>query len=160
MNIKILLLSAAAVIIFGVLVGLYKSLHPYDPGFATVKVTDAETVARSSGTLEILGNQSGWQLIGKGPLAINAVGKINVGGHEALPGKSDTLAPDGSPAPGLPQGILLAKIGETGKPFKCGGVCKIAAKDNIYLGINDSDHRDNSGGYNVTVFRNSEDEKQ
>lgn len=160
MNIKILLLSAAAVIIFGVLVGLYKSLHPYDPGFETVKITDTEAVARGGGTIEIPGNRSGWQLIGKGPLAINAVGKINCGGHEALPGRSDALAPDGSPAPGLPQGILLAKIGETGKPFKCGGVCKIAAKDNIYLGINDSDYGDNSGAYNVTVLRNSEEEKE
>jgi hypothetical protein len=157
MNIKILLLSLAAVLIFGVLVGLYRTMHPYEQGFETTTLVNAETTGES-GTeiIEIRGEQPGWQLIGKGPLAINAVGKITSGGHEAVPGKSETLAGDGSPAPGLPQGILLAKIG---KPFKCGGVCKITTKDNIYLAINDSDYNDNSGVYTVTILRNSDQDK-
>ena len=155
MSIKILLILLAAVVIFGVLVGAYKSLHPYDPSFETAKTVEAEPAIPVNGTIEIQANQPGWRLIGKGPLAINANGTINYGGHEAVPGKSDTIAPEGAPAPGLPQGILLAKIGETGKPFKCGGVCKIAFKDNIYLAINDTDYADNTGAYNVTILRNS-----
>jgi hypothetical protein len=160
MNIKILLLSLAAVLIFGVLIGLYRTLHPYEKGFETDRIVDAETTVESgTKTIEIRANQPGWQSIGKGPLAINAVGRINYGGREAVPGKSETLAGEGSPAPGLPQGILLAKIGETGKPFKCGGVCKVTANDNIYLAINDSDYSDNSGVYTVTILRNPGEDK-
>jgi hypothetical protein len=156
MNIRTLVLAFAAVLIFGGLIGLYRSLHPYDATFDTVRAVDAETAAEpGTKTIEIRADHGGWQAIGKGPLAVNAVGKINFGGHDAIPGKSDMIAPEESPAPGLPQGILLAKIGETGKPFKCGGACKISASGDIYLAINDSDYSDNSGIYIVTILKNS-----
>jgi len=46
---------------------------------------------------------------------------------------------------------LLARIGENGKPFKVGVRAQIAAKENIYLAINDGDRSDNSGSYIVTL---------
>jgi len=101
--------------------------------------------------VEISASES-WQLVGKGPVRIKSAGKVDLGkglqtnpNDEKRPGDLNALAPD------LPYGTLLARIGENGKPFKVGVRAQIAAKENIYLAINDGDRSDNSGSYIVTL---------
>jgi hypothetical protein len=94
-----------------------------------------------------------WKLVGKGPLRITATGTVDLGNglrtvanDEKRKGDASTTAPD------LPYGTLVARLGENGKPFKIGIRGQIAAKDNIYLAINDGDRSDNSGSYVVTLM--------
>ena len=153
MNIRPLLLIFAAVVAFGSAVRFYRALHPYDPSLPPAGQSNEPPARADETSFELRAEEVHWKPIGTGPVAINAKGNMKISGYVASPGKSYLTASDDAPAPGLQRGILVAKIGETGRPFKCGGVCKIAVKGNIYLAINDSPDAEHSGFYTVTVRR-------
>ena len=94
-----------------------------------------------------------WKLVGIGPLRITATGTVDLGnGLRTVPNDEKRKGDASTTAPDLPYGTLVAKVGENGKPFKIGIRGQIAAKDNIYLAINDGDRSDNSGSYVVTLM--------
>lgn len=94
-----------------------------------------------------------WKLIGKGPLRITATGTVDLGnGLRTAPNDEKRKGDAGTIAPDLPYGTLVARVGESGRPFKIGIRGQINAKDNIYLAVNDGDRSDNSGSYIVTLM--------
>ena len=94
-----------------------------------------------------------WKLVGKGPLRITATGTVDLGrGLHTVPNDEKRKGDGSTSAPDLPYGTLIARVGENGKPFKIGIRGQIAAKDNIYLAVNDGDRSDNSGSYVVTLM--------
>jgi hypothetical protein len=116
-----------------------------------VNVAPTPLKADEDRVIELQATES-WRLVGKGPMRFRAAGTVDLGGglrtvpnDKQRPGDVNVIAPD------LPYGTLLAKIGETGKPFKIGIIGQIAANDVIYLAINDSDRSDNSGFYTITL---------
>lgn len=140
---------------------LYRVFLPYDPDAQSLfnqtnNRNSAEVAAKPAnetpGTFKLLADQAGWQPIGKGPLAITAAGTINLGGSTSTADGTKIQADSTAPAPGLPLGVLVAKIGENGKPFNCKSKCKIAATDAIFITINDSSYDDNRGYYVITVL--------
>jgi hypothetical protein len=108
-------------------------------------------------TLELPASMAGWQEIGNGPVTLWATGTIDIGGQTATPGKSEKPGDEAALAPALGYGILLARIGEDGKPFKAGSITKIAAKEKIYVAINDSSYDENQGFYVVTIKKGIDD---
>lgn len=141
---------------------LYRVFLPYDPDAQSLfnqpnNRNSTEIAAKSEngtpGTFKLLADQAGWQPLGKGPLAITAVGTIDLGGSTATADGTKIPADSAAPAPGLPLGVLVAKIGENGKPFNCKSKCKIAAMDQIFITINDSTYDDNQGFYVITVLK-------
>ena len=144
---------------------LYRVFLPYDPNAKSLYPKNsevavapaAESRVTATGTFDLAGNEAGWQAVGRGPVAIMASGRVDLGGGvTSTPMGTGSSAGEGSPAPELPQGMLLAKIGLDGKPFKCHTICRVAVRDNIYLTINDTDYTDNSGAYTVTIKRPGE----
>lgn len=156
MNLRLLLLAIAGIGLFALSVELYRTFNPYDPTLKANQGSDVNALPALPGSFDLYANQPRWQPIGRGPLSITAAGTINFGGQTATPGASKTIGGQTALAPGVPLGILVAKIGETGEPFKCGIGCKISAKDTVYVAINDFDHDDNTGFYVVTIKRYDE----
>jgi len=112
---------------------------------ATVIPNDEEQV------IELNANEN-WRLVGKGPMRIKSTGTVDLGnGLKTVPNDEQRKGDSNALAPDLPYGTLVARIGENGKPFKIGIRGQIAAKENVYLAINDSDRSDNSGAYIVTL---------
>lgn len=140
---------------------LYRVFLPYDPDAQSLyKQADnknTEIVKRAErdpqGTFNLLAGQAGWQPVGRGPLALTAIGTIDLGGSTSTADGTQVPADSAAPAPGLPVGVLIAKIGDNGKPFNCKSKCKISAKEPIFITINDSTYNDNQGYYVVTILK-------
>ncbi len=68
-------------------------------------------------------------------------------------GSSRYQAPSYYPIPGGPGGILIARIGEQGKPFYVGGYRKFETRNSglLYLRINDDILTDNEGWVSVDI---------
>ena len=89
-------------------------------------------------------------------LAISATGTINHGGPRCGPQGNLSLIDrlGETPLRGERFGLLIGKIGLNGRPFPIGttfSIDKIENTGELYLGINDSEYRDNSGYFNVQV---------
>ncbi len=115
------------------------------------QVQQSELSKTFGNTFEMPANQGGWRGVGKGPMDIRAEGTIDLGGQTAVPDDTKRKGDVKALAPRLPYGMLIAKIGENGQPFRIGVWNKISAKEEVYLAINDDDHSDNSGFYTVTI---------
>ena len=90
------------------------------------------------------------------PLTINASGEIRIAGPTGLAaspaGSSETFP--SNPMPGVPTGALIGRIGN-GQPFLIGNQTQVTAPaaGQLFLGINDSNHGDNEGSFQVQVTR-------
>lgn len=102
--------------------------------------------------IELRANEPGWKAVGSGPLTIKAEGTIDIGGLQTAPDDNRWAGDARALVRGLPYGMLVAKIGETGEPFRVGKMAQVAMKDVVYLAINDADYSDNSGSYTVTLI--------
>jgi len=90
------------------------------------------------------------------PLTINASGEVRIAGPNGLaasPAGSSETFPN-NPMPGVPTGALIGRIGN-GQPFVIGNQTQITAPaaGQLFLGINDSNHGDNEGSFQVQVNR-------
>ncbi len=88
------------------------------------------------------------------PLTINASGEVRIAGPNGLaasPGGSSETFPS-NPMPGVPTGALIGRIGN-GQPFLIGNQTQITAPaaGQLFLGVNDSNHGDNEGQFQVQV---------
>jgi len=90
------------------------------------------------------------------PLTINASGEVRIAGPSGLAaspaGSSETFP--SNPMPGVPTGALIGRVGN-GQPFLIGNQSRISAPaaGELFLGINDSNHADNEGSFQVQVNR-------
>jgi hypothetical protein len=88
------------------------------------------------------------------PLTINASGEVRIAGPNGLAaspaGSSETFP--SNPMPGVPTGALIGRIGN-GQPFLIGSQTQITAPaaGQLFLGVNDSNHGDNEGQFQVQV---------
>jgi hypothetical protein len=73
---------------------------------------------------------------------------------------TDTAQPAGgnrqatnAPMPGAPAGALIGRIGPNGQAFAVGNLTEVImpASGRLYLGVNDDELGDNSGGYDVAL---------
>jgi hypothetical protein len=88
------------------------------------------------------------------PLTINASGEVRIAGPTGLAaspaGSSETFP--SNPLPGVPTGALIGRIGN-GQPFLIGNQTQVSAPaaGQLFLGVNDSNHGDNEGSFQVQV---------
>jgi hypothetical protein len=90
------------------------------------------------------------------PLTINASGEVRIAGPSGLaasPAGSSETYPN-NPMPGVPTGALIGRI-NNGQPFLIGNQSQVSAPaaGQLFLGINDSNHGDNEGSFQVQVTR-------
>jgi hypothetical protein len=89
---------------------------------------------------------------GKQVCEVRVEGRINYGGRWADANTTVDPAAYDSLAPGIPFGTLVGKVGKNGAWFQVGGSRIIENHgDTVYLMVNDSDYKDNSGSYTVYV---------
>ncbi len=90
-------------------------------------------------------------------IAFNATGTIGVvagvetgpAGHAEKPGQA------AFPVSTLPLGGLIGRVGN-GRPFAIGATTTampMPGSGRLFLGVNDDHHNDNSGGFDVQIFR-------
>jgi hypothetical protein len=127
-------------------------------GGSPVKVT-------KSGKLLYPGNHEGWYSIGKGALTIGVYGAVCLKQNCANASQAtvagwmymgDKPAGEGALAPNLRWGALIAKIGKNGEPFAPFTGRNLEyhfdTKEEIFIGINDSDYTDNGGEFGICIF--------
>jgi hypothetical protein len=90
-------------------------------------------------------------------LTFNASGEAQMGnGETARPSGSGTDRKiQNAPLPQVPPGALIARVGN-GAPFPIGGptaTVTMPAAGQLFLGLNDDHHGDNSGGFRVEIQR-------
>ena len=90
------------------------------------------------------------------PLTVNASGEVRIAGPTGLaasPAGSSETFPN-NPMPGVPTGALIGRIGD-GQPFLIGNQSQVSAPaaGQLFLGVNDSNHGDNEGSFQVQVTR-------
>ena len=101
--------------------------------------------------IELSADRPGWVAVAKGPVRIKAEGTIDIGGRLTVPDDEKRPGDPNALVPHLPYGMLVGKVGEKGQAFKIGRFAQVAAKETVYLAINDSDYSDNSGIYKITL---------
>lgn len=104
-------------------------------------------------SIRINADKREWIAIGRGPMLIRAEGSADLGGRIAVPDDNKQPGNSRSLVPGLPNGMLVGKIGENGEPFRIGRISQIAMNETVYLAINDDEHSDNNGFYTVRLSR-------
>jgi hypothetical protein len=126
-------------------------------GSTTTTTTTTATTTTAGGTLMVPGQQA-WTPTGltvrRGErLTFSATGQITFPGT-ATPAGSGEIN-QGNPVPSAPTGALIGKVGETGQPFVIGNQASITAPaaGQLFVGINDSTHADNSGSFQVQIQR-------
>jgi hypothetical protein len=119
----------------------------------------ATTPPDSSGGLTVPATQAWTQtgfVVRRGePLTFEVSGEIRIGGPGTTAnagGSSDMNS--GNPLPNVGTGALIGRIGNSA-PFLIGnqGRIQAPAAGQLFLGVNDSNHGDNSGEFRVTVRR-------
>lgn len=119
----------------------------------------AATAPDSSGSLTVPATQAWTQtgfVVRRGePLTFEVSGEIRIGGPGTTAnagGSSDMNS--GNPLPNVGTGALIGRIGNSA-PFLIGNQNRIQAPaaGQLFLGINDTNHGDNSGEFRVTVRR-------
>jgi hypothetical protein len=110
-----------------------------------------ELPRNSDGTFRLNANLAGWHPIGTGTFSLEVTGGIDFGGgNMAGPNGSRIIADNTGLVAGVPFGTLVAKIGETGRPFQVGSLRRFdAGSETVYLAINDSYYDDNLGAYMI-----------
>jgi hypothetical protein len=91
---------------------------------------------------EILFSTSGSIYINKNTM-VYQIGELNLSWH-----KDKTMH-------NLPTGAIIARVGKNGKPFYVGddkAPFHISQKGQLYIGINDSNFKDNSGKFTVKIY--------
>lgn len=119
------------------------------------------TTSSTSGAGITVSGRSPWTPTGLSvrrgePLTINATGEIRIAGPNGLaasPAGSSETFPN-NPMPGVPTGALIGRI-NNGQPFLIGNQNRVTAPaaGQLFLGINDSNHGDNEGSFQVQVTR-------
>ncbi len=104
----------------------------------------------SDGSYRLEANSEGWMPIGEGSFTIDVKGSIDFGGVLANPDRSPIMGNEEALVPGVPFGVPVVKIGESGKPFMIGFSKRIDSGNQIaYIAVNDSYYGDNKGSYIV-----------
>ncbi|MGB7069271.1 MAG: hypothetical protein WBD22_07230 [Pyrinomonadaceae bacterium] len=144
-------LAILALLLFGLRMYIVNGGPDVKPKFIDAAVIPSALRPGEVRRIDIHARRPGWTALGKGPLELWAHGTIDAGGFTAKPDRSSIPGDNSSISPELPYGVLLAKVGEDGHPFKAGIATSIASTDVIYLAINDSNYEDNSGKYRITA---------
>lgn len=111
-----------------------------------------------SGQINFPATHDGWYSLGKGPYTIGIYGTVSTDTPNngwTNPTGFNKIMGDDALAPGLPLGALVAKRGKNGKPF-----APITndlefhydGKEELFIGINDSDHTDNKGYFRLCIL--------
>jgi hypothetical protein len=104
------------------------------------------------GSITFPGNYSGWHSIGVGSFTLEVKGMIDYVGETANANESSRMGDVTALVNELPFGVLLAKVGEQGKPFKVGYSHKFETDAQmVYIAINDSYYPDNTGAFTIYI---------
>jgi hypothetical protein len=137
-------------------------LHPLNSAASSAAAVAPAQAGAPSGTVTVQGNQP-WtptnMAVRRGQqIRFNASGDIMISsGASSGPGGSPavTVAAIRYPVDNAPVGALLGRIGN-GRPFLIGATndpVTMVSNGQLFLGINDDNFGDNSGGYTVSINR-------
>lgn len=107
---------------------------------------------REDGSIRFPANKEGWYLIGTGHFVLEIKGTIDFGGKEATADTSQIASDPRCLVPDELVGVVVARIGREGRPFKVGSYRTFNSGDQpVYIAINDSYYKDNTGFYTIYV---------
>jgi|GEM_PF-3734870 len=147
-----LLVLASGCVGLGLYFYSYKhTSNAFQPNKNEVK-SSIDLPINSDGSISFPANNRGWHVIGTGNFTLEVRGMIDYGGEKANPVESERKGDADALVPELPFGVLVAKIGQQGKPFKVGHSHKFqAGLQTVYVAVNDSYYEDNSGAYTIIL---------
>jgi hypothetical protein len=126
-------------------------------GCKTEPVTPSNTTADDSQSnsasvgITVPATTDQWVAICTEDCSLSVTGEVDYGGETATPDHSPRMGDLTAKACGLPFGVLIAKVGESGKPFKVGSQSQIkSGGKTVYVVVNDSYYGDNHGSYKVS----------
>jgi hypothetical protein len=134
--------------------GVQQQPTPTQSQLASNFPADVALPRNGDGSISFPASDAGWHPIGQGRFSLRIAGWIDYGGQQATPDGSGLTAKEtDSPrakAPGIDLGVLIAKIGPTGQPFKVGSYREFnSGTETVYIAINDSYYGDNTGAYTI-----------